>query len=272
MAIITRWRRPPESSWGYWSSRSAGRGISTMVSTSSARCAGLRLGHVAVQPDAFGDLLADGHGRVERGHRVLGDQRHLVPPDLAHLLLVERGQVPTEQRDRCRRSRWPLPGSSRMIEKPGRALAAARLPDDPDALALADRERDAVDRHHAGVPHAEFGPEVVAPPARCSIGVSLPARPAPGDRRRPRSRGFSRLTGDTVAPRQGRHVGPAAAMDGREAVAPERHLVVRRGIALVPLEGVGREVLRFAPHRGGPAPPWPAPRPRPPRRSGHRRR
>jgi hypothetical protein len=42
----------------------------------------LRLGHVAVQADPLGDLLADRHGRVERRHRVLGDQGHLVPPDL----------------------------------------------------------------------------------------------------------------------------------------------------------------------------------------------
>ena len=38
MAIMTRWRSPPESSWGYWSSRSAGRGMSTRVRTSRARC------------------------------------------------------------------------------------------------------------------------------------------------------------------------------------------------------------------------------------------
>ena len=37
MAIMTRWRRPPESSWGNWSSRSSGWGISTWRSTSRAR-------------------------------------------------------------------------------------------------------------------------------------------------------------------------------------------------------------------------------------------
>ena len=103
MAIITRWRSPPDSSWGYWSSRSLGPGHLHQGEHLEGPLAGLRLGDVTVQPDALGDLAADRHGRVERGHRVLGDQRHLVAPDLAHLLLVERGQVAAEQRDRSRR-------------------------------------------------------------------------------------------------------------------------------------------------------------------------
>ena len=104
MAIITRWRRPPESSWGYWSSRSAGRGISTRRSTSRARWRA-SFWYVAVQMHPLGDLASDGHGRVERRHRVLGDEGHLVAPDLAHRLLVEGGQVPAQQGDRCRRPR-----------------------------------------------------------------------------------------------------------------------------------------------------------------------
>ena len=66
---------------------------------------GLGLGDVAVQSDALGDLLADGHGRVERRHRVLEDQAHLVAPHLAHLLLAQGGQVTAQQGDLARRSR-----------------------------------------------------------------------------------------------------------------------------------------------------------------------
>ena len=37
-AIITRWRIPPENSWGYDCARSAGRGMPTISSSSTARC------------------------------------------------------------------------------------------------------------------------------------------------------------------------------------------------------------------------------------------
>ena len=63
--------------------------------------AGLGPADVAVEEDALRDLATDGHGRVERGHRVLGDQGDLVTPDIAHLPLVERGQIPTEQGHRA---------------------------------------------------------------------------------------------------------------------------------------------------------------------------
>ncbi len=34
MAIITRWRMPPDSSWGYWSRRLPGSGMPTEVNSS----------------------------------------------------------------------------------------------------------------------------------------------------------------------------------------------------------------------------------------------
>ena len=98
MAIMTRWRSPPDSSWGYWSSRSAGRGMSTRPRTSRAR-SGLWLLDVPVQADRLDDLAADRLGRVERGHRVLGDKRHFVAPHPSHLPLVQGRQVPAVQQD-----------------------------------------------------------------------------------------------------------------------------------------------------------------------------
>jgi hypothetical protein len=51
-----------------------------------------RLGpaEVAVRPDLLGDLVPDGIGRVEAGHRFLEDHGDLVAPDLAE---VARGQA-----------------------------------------------------------------------------------------------------------------------------------------------------------------------------------
>ena len=183
---------------------------------------GLCLGHVAVQQDAFGDLLADGHGGIERRHRVLGDERHLVPPDLAHLLLVERGQVPAEQRD-APADHMPVVRQQPHDGQAGGALAAAGLPDDPDALALTHVEGDVVDRHHGRVAHAELGPEVLhfqhgGHPPTLAAAVGLATMPAQLTRR------FHR--GCPIAvPGEGAHVGPAPAVDGRQAVAPQGHLV-----------------------------------------------
>ncbi|MCY1300010.1 hypothetical protein D9M70_495650 [compost metagenome] len=42
MAIITRWRWPPESWCGYWLSRSSGSGIRTWRNSSSARSVAAR--------------------------------------------------------------------------------------------------------------------------------------------------------------------------------------------------------------------------------------
>ncbi len=42
MAIITRWRMPPDSSWGYWRMRRAPSGMCTASSISIARCRAVR--------------------------------------------------------------------------------------------------------------------------------------------------------------------------------------------------------------------------------------
>ena len=52
-----------------------------------------------------------------------------------------------------------------------------------------------------------------------------------------------------AAPRQFTDEGPAPAVDRRRPVPPQRRLVERGGIALVPLEGVGREVVRLLAHQ-----------------------
>ena len=48
-----------------------------------------------------------------------------------------------------------------MIDEAGRGLAAARLADHPDALALVHVEGDAVDGHDVGAAEVELGAEVL---------------------------------------------------------------------------------------------------------------
>ena len=79
IAIITRWRWPPDSWWGYARAVRSGRGRPTSSSASSVRA--VRLGPVqAVGTQALDDLRTDPHQRVERGHRVLVDHRDLARP------------------------------------------------------------------------------------------------------------------------------------------------------------------------------------------------
>ena len=148
-------------------------------------------------------------------------------------------------------------------------VAAARLPHDPDALPLVDLERDAVDRHHLGRAHAELRPEVLNlqhrrhGPHTTAPGADI-AGAAPGHTgfsSRPRTR-RSRAT----TPRR------TSCVDGWTRARTRAGRSGERGrVALVPLESVGREVLRLPPHEAIPRPPWPAPRRRPPRRTGRPR-
>ena len=110
--------------------------------------------------DALRDLATDVHGRVERRHRVLGDERDLVAPDPLHLLLVERRQVPTEELDRARGD--PAVGRKEPHDREADgALAAPRLADHADAFPRADGEGNAVDGADGSVAPPELGVEIV---------------------------------------------------------------------------------------------------------------
>src|SRR4051794_13702896 len=105
------------------------------------------LAPLLLRPDAvdlqrFADDPARRHPRVERRVRVLED--HLEPaPELAQLAALDVRDVLAVERDRA---------AGRLVEAHDRAarraLAAARLAHEPQRLALAEREGDAVDRAH----------------------------------------------------------------------------------------------------------------------------
>ena len=102
-----------------------------------------------VQPDRRRDLAADALDRVERVHRALEDERDMAPAHELHPALgaaVDVDRVPAVgrvQRDR------PLllerGGQQPHQRQRGRALAAARLPRQPERLAARQRQVDAVD-------------------------------------------------------------------------------------------------------------------------------
>jgi hypothetical protein len=141
----------------------------------------LRGRRLAVQPHRFADLLADGHRRVQRGHRILVDHRDLVAPDILHLPAVQRDQVGAAEQDAAR---GDAPGSGQQPHdgQPGGALAAARLADQTDAFAVADGEAHAVDRGHRPASEPELGPQLLDLQER--LLARLHAAPSPARNRR----------------------------------------------------------------------------------------
>ena len=60
MAIVTRWRMPPDSSCGYWRSRRSGSGMPTDFEEQRTACAlASSFEQAEVVPQRLGDLAAD---------------------------------------------------------------------------------------------------------------------------------------------------------------------------------------------------------------------
>ena len=70
-----------------------------------ARLAGLFLGETEVGPDVLGHLDIDPQQGVKRGGRVLGDQGHLLAPDIAELAAPEPEELSPLETDAPRRPR-----------------------------------------------------------------------------------------------------------------------------------------------------------------------
>ena len=92
--------------------------------------------------ERFPDDVADGHARIQRRVWILEDHLH-APAHLPHVLATEPRQLDAVELHLAGR---------RLVElqdrAAGRRLAAPRLPDEPERLALLDEEIDAVDRAH----------------------------------------------------------------------------------------------------------------------------
>ena len=161
MAIITRWRMPPDSWCGYSAAAGAGSAMPTRLSISTARALRRLAIEALVQAQRLADLAADGEHRVEARHRLLEDHADVVAADGAHRAIVERQEVAALEAGLRRRSCPAAPGSRRRIDMRGDRLAAAALADDRERLALLDIERDAVDRAVDAVRRAEMGLQVV---------------------------------------------------------------------------------------------------------------
>ena len=120
-----------------------------------ARRARVPVGHDPVHAERLGQDLADGHPGVERAVGVLED--HLDPaPEGPEGGLVERREVLAFEEDRPARRPLELQDAP-----PRRRLAAARLADEAEGLAAADREAHPVHRaDHPGGAAEQAGAHV----------------------------------------------------------------------------------------------------------------
>ena len=97
---------------------------------------------MVVRAQRLGDDVAGRHARVERRHRILEDDAHVAAQRAARGG-VELAGVATEHDDA------PRVGGGQLEDlQQRRRLAAARLADEPERLALADVEADPVDGVH----------------------------------------------------------------------------------------------------------------------------
>ena len=161
MAIMARWRMPPESWCGYSLTRWAGSGMPTSCQHLGRPLERGPVRQALVQDQGLADLPADGHDRVERGHRLLEDHGDLVAADRPHGVLVERDEVDAVEAHRSADDPSGRVGDEAQDRQGRDALAAAGFADDRQRLAAPERKRDAVDGLHQPAARVEVGLQVV---------------------------------------------------------------------------------------------------------------
>ena len=93
IAIITRWRMPPERLCGKSFARDAAAGMRTRSSIRTASASAAAPSFSPWIDQHFGDLGADRRERVEARHRLLEHHADLAAAHLAHLRLGQRQEL-----------------------------------------------------------------------------------------------------------------------------------------------------------------------------------
>ena len=114
----------------------------------------------ALRVDHFGQLVADGEHRVQRGLRVLQDHRDLAPPNLPHLPLALGKKILALQQYLALHGPGGFIGQQAHQRQGGDALAAAGLADQAQHLAAVQRKADAIDGLYDATAQEEMGVKV----------------------------------------------------------------------------------------------------------------
>ena len=128
--------------------------------------------------DGLGDLVADRQRRVQAGQRVLEDEPDLLAAQLAHVVVAELEDVDAVEQDRAGDDLARRVGHEPGDREGGHALAATRLADEAERLAVPDLEAHVVDGLDDPVGREEMGRQAadleqvvglaLAPPALAS--------------------------------------------------------------------------------------------------------
>ena len=113
----------------------------------------LGLRHLLVQAHGLDQLPSDRHHRIERGHRILEDHRHVVTAQRSQLAGGQADQLPLAKANAALDRRALR--EQAHDRQTHRRLAAARLADDAEHLARVDGQAHAID----GTDRAIIGPE-----------------------------------------------------------------------------------------------------------------
>ena len=188
MAIITRWRMPPENWCGIVVEAARGRGCRPAPAARWRACGACVL-ELEVYLERLGELPIDGEHRVQRRHRVLEDHGDPVAADLAHLVFAELRRSSPSKGSRPTDAPGGL-GMSRMRESALTLLPQPDSPTRPSASPLAHRVGDAVHGVDGAVARPERDAQVAdreqrkllrrrLPDHRRSFGSSASRIPSP---------------------------------------------------------------------------------------------
>ena len=117
-------------------------------------------GEPAMQKQNFADLLFDRMQRVERRHRLLEHDGDVVAAHAAHVAFAERQEIAALEQDRAGRMPRRRIGQQLEDRQRGHRFAGAGFADQRHGLAVADVERNAVDRQRLAAAVAEGDREV----------------------------------------------------------------------------------------------------------------
>ena len=127
--------------------------------------------------DRLGDLAADGHHRIERGHRLLKDHRDGVAANAPQLGFRERRQIAALEPDLARLALRRRRGQKAQDRQRRDGLAAARFADHGQRLAAIHLERDAVDRVDDPFGGVKADAQVVDPEHDVALRAARDVRP-----------------------------------------------------------------------------------------------
>jgi hypothetical protein len=87
IAIMTRWRKPPESWCGYCPKRSAAEAMPTFSSRATARVRASSA-EACLMAVVFGQLIPDGIGWIQGRHRFLKNHCHPITAQIIDAMLT----------------------------------------------------------------------------------------------------------------------------------------------------------------------------------------